>query len=35
MGDQSGPIKASLEIKTAGAESVTAKGTIHADIRGE
>lgn len=34
-GDQPGPTKVSLVIKTSGQQSVTAKCTIHADIRGE
>lgn len=35
MGNQSGPSKVSLVIKTTGQQSVTAKSMIHADIRGE
>ena len=35
VGDQSGPSKVSLVIETKGQQSVTAKGMIHADIRGE
>ena len=35
VGEQSGPSKVSLVVKTTGQQSVTAKGMIHADIRGQ